>query len=175
MTLDFIVGYDFDKFEQYYRTLENLRRFYVSRTGRDPDLVGLGEDERNHIKRNPEHLIIWMDKDEIVGHTVWHETSTEEMIPGDPREDSKILRDFFGERRDNLVELHEVWLQPKYRRMGFGKQFFSFFAGFARERGFNGIVYYTDDPGGIALCRSMGYKEALLQDEGWYVFALTLF
>jgi GNAT superfamily N-acetyltransferase len=176
LPLEFIVGYDLDRFEQYYKTLENLRIFYVSRTGRDPDLQGLGEDERNHIKRDPDHLIVWMDDGELVGHVVWHETSTEEMIPGDPHDDAykEILRRLFDGKRNDIVELHEVWLQPKHRGKGYGRQFFSFFAEFALERGFNGIVHYTDNPGAIALCRNLGYEEAFHKDDGWFVFTIKL-
>lgn len=52
--------------------------------------------------------------------------------------------------------------------------FFSFFEQFVRERGIDGIVYYSEDPAAIALCRKRGYRKEYLERERWYVF-VTLF
>ena len=173
--MESIVGYDLELFKKYYESLCDLHRFYESRKLAEPISKELGSSELNHIKRDPAHLIIWKEGHEIVGHTIWHETSTEEMIPGDPRdeEDRGVLRRLFGGEKDNLVELHEVWLRTEKRRKGYGNRFFEFFDGFAAERGFDGIVYYTDDLSAMALCRKRGYREAPepLEGEGWYVFA----
>ncbi|MHA2142978.1 MAG: GNAT family N-acetyltransferase, partial [Candidatus Thorarchaeota archaeon] len=86
-------------------------------------------------------------------------------------DDRETLRKLFGGKRENLVELHEVWLRTEHRGKGHGHRFFSFFEYFVRERGFDGIVYYTDDIAAIALCRRRRYNEGLLKNEGWYVFS----
>ena len=138
----------------------------------------LGADELNHIKRNPQHLIIWMQDQEIIGHTVWHETSTDEMVPGDSRseEDKQVLRQLFEGNKENLVELHEVWLKTEHRGKGYGNHFFEFFERFANKSGFDGIVYYSDNPSAISLCRKRGYKESLEPLEGavWNIFVKLL-
>ena len=82
-----------------------------------------------------------------------------------------MYENFFDGKRENLVELHEVWLRTEHRRKRYGHSFFAFFENFVRERGFDGIVYYTDDKGGIALCRRRGYSEEFLESDEWYVFA----
>jgi GNAT superfamily N-acetyltransferase len=173
--LDFLVGtYSIEDFKKYYSTLSDLRDFYVSRTHREPGPFELGPDEEQHVLRNPDHLIIFANKGETVGHCVWHETSTEDMIPGDPREDEdrETLHKLFGGKKTNLVELHELWLRSVYRGRGFGQQFFSFFEAYIEAAGFDGIVYYTDHEAAIALCRKRGYREAFLKSDGWYMFAL---
>lgn len=174
--LYFIVGYDIEQFEEYYRSLDHLHNFYRARGLRDSQMNELGDDERRHIESNPDHLIIWMDQDQIVGHSIWHETSTDEMTAGDPRDedDRETLRKLFGGKRENLVELHEVWLRTKHRGKRYGHHFFSFFEDFVRERDFDGIVYYTDDVAAIALCRRREYREAFLEREGWYVFSKSV-
>jgi GNAT superfamily N-acetyltransferase len=121
-------------------------------------------------------LWVMLCGDEVVGHAVWHETSTEEHHRGDPRDkdDRTNLRKLFDGRRENLVELHEVWLRTEHRGKGFGKQFFTFFEKFIHSRGFAGIVYYTENPAGIALCRQRGYRETDLESKGWKTFALAV-
>jgi len=172
---DFIVGkYSVEEFKKYYCALSDLRDFYVSRTNRQPGPLELGQDEEQHVERNPNHLIIWADEGKIVGHCIWHETSTEEMISGDPRdaEDRECLRQLFGGVRSNLVELHELWLKSEHRGKGFGNEFFDFFENYVSEVGFEGIVYYTDNEAAIALCRKRGYMESFQDNTGWYLFAL---
>lgn len=176
--MEFIVGYDLELFKKYYESLHDLHQFYESKGLVEPSSKELGKSELDHIKRNPAHLIVWRQGHNIVGHTIWHETSNEEMIPGDSRdeEDRRVLRQLFGGEKDNLVELHEVWLRTEKRGKGYGNRFFDFFEGFTAERGFDGIVYYTDDLSATALCRKRGYREAPkpLEGEGWYVFALPI-
>lgn len=75
-----------------------------------------------------------------------------------------------GGRRDKVVELHEIWLIKKHRGKGFGKQFFKFFEKFIRNKGYNSIVYYTDNPDAIAICRERGWKEDFPAKENWHVF-----
>ena len=175
-TLDFSVGYEVEKFKEYYKTLDDLYEYYKTRGLRDSIIFELGEDERLHIERDNNHLIIWTDKGEIVGHNIWHETTTDEMTQGDTRDDDDrdTLRQLFGGEKDNLVELHELWLKTEHRGKGYGNQFFAFFEDFVSQNGFDGIVHYTDHPGVIALCRKRGYKEGFLEDSGWYVFALPI-
>ncbi|MFW9966329.1 MAG: GNAT family N-acetyltransferase [Candidatus Thorarchaeota archaeon] len=170
--MEFIVGYDVEQFEKYYVVLDDLHTFYRTRGLRESRINELRDDEREHIESNSDHLIVWIDQDQIVGHTIWHETSTDEMTAGDPRdaEDREILRKLFGGKKENLVELHEVWLRTEHRRKGYGHRFLEFFENYVRERGFDGIVYYSDNPAAIALCRRRGYAEGFLEGEEWYVF-----
>lgn len=173
--LDFVVGgVSIDEFKKYYNTLFDLRDYYVCRGRRQPGHFELGRDEELHIERNPNHLIIWTDEGEIVGHCIWHETNTEDMIPGDPRDDddSDCLRHLFGGKKDNLVELHELWLRTEHRGKGFGSEFFSFFEDYVSKNGCDGIVYYSNHNAAVALCRKRGYKEAFLENSGWFVFVL---
>ena len=174
--LRFIIGYDLEEFEPYYLSLNDLHTFYRTRGLRETAINEFGEDERGHIESNPDHLIVWMVQDQIVGHTVWHETSTDEMTAGDPRykEDRAILRKLFGGKRENLVELHEVWLRTEHRGKKHGHRFLEFFEDFVREKGFDGIVYYSDDVAAVALCRRRGYAEAFLEKERWHVFVKLL-
>ncbi len=174
--LDFIVGYDVEKFKEYYSKLSDLQTYYISIGSRGSESFKLGSAEKQHVKNNPKHLIIWTDGGEIVGHNIWHETSTEEMTPGDLRDvdDRNILRTLFGGTTEKLVELHELWLRSEHRGKGYGRLFFDFFEDFVSQNGFDGIVHYTDHPGVIALCRKRGYKEGFLEDPGWFVFALPI-
>lgn len=173
--LDFFIGsYSLEEFKKYYSTLIDLRDYYVSRTGREQGSFDLGREEEQHIERDPNHLIVWVDDGEIVGHCVWHETNAEEMIPGDPRDedDRNNLRELFGGKSKNLVELHELWLRSDHRGKGYGHQFFSFFEDYVSDVGFDGIVHYTDHEAVMALCRKRGYREVFQKSSGWYVFAL---
>ncbi|NHJ14160.1 MAG: GNAT family N-acetyltransferase [Candidatus Thorarchaeota archaeon] len=176
--LEFVVGYDTSTFEEYYKTLVDLHQFYESRGVPDTTPGELGVDERRYLERDPNHLIVWMQDNEIIGHAIWHETTTDELVPDDSREDedSEKLHGAFGGKRENLIELHEVWLKTEHRGRGHGRQFFSFFEEFARRRGFAGIVFYTGNPAAIALCRGRGYREAPepLEGLGWYLLTLSL-
>ena len=174
----FVVGYDWKAYKRYYATLNELHVYYRTLHLDDESYeVGvMGDAETQIIKADSSHLIAWLDGDEVVGHAVWHETSTEEHHRGDPRDedDRSNLRKLFEGTRENLVELHEVWLRPEHRGKGFGKQFFTFFEKFIREKGFAGIVYYTENPAGITICRQRGYREAELESKGWKTFALAV-
>jgi ribosomal protein S18 acetylase RimI-like enzyme len=175
--LEFHVGkLSIEEFREYYRTLSDLQDFYIRRTNGQPGPFDLGDDERNHVERDLNHLITWTDNGEIVGHCIWHETTTEDMIPDDPRddEDRRCLLDLFGGKKDNLVELHELWLRTEHRGKGFGRHFFDFFENYMSRAGFDGIVFYTDHEGAIKLCRERGYREGFLESSEWYVFTLPL-
>jgi hypothetical protein len=69
-------------------------------------------------------LIVWKENDKIVGHSVWHESSTEEHRRGDPKdkEDREALKKLLGGKK-NFVELHETRLIKEYREKGYGNQF----------------------------------------------------
>ena len=131
----------------------------------------LGDDERRHIENDVDHLIIWKVENEIVGHCIWHETSIEDYATesAEDKEVREILTQMLGVRYD-IVELHEVWMQTKHRGKGWGKKFFEFFENFVRERKYSAIVYYTDNPSAIALCRKRRYEEMFLSSQGWHVF-----
>lgn len=174
--MEFIVGYSWDAFNEYYQTLDDLQSYYKSLGLNGFTNMAVGETEARIIKADPSHLIVWCEGQDVVGHAIWHETSTDEHHIGEPRdEDDRVnLRRLFDGKMENLVEVHEVWLRPEHRGMGFGKQFFTFFEEFIRERGFVGIVYYTENPAGIAICRQRGYREAELESKGWKIFALVV-
>ena len=115
MTVSFELGCSITEFQQYYETVQE-----------NPSGV-----ELRLLKENPEHLIIWREDSQIIGHAVWHKASTDEHRKGDPRnaDDKAILRKLFGGKR-KLVELHEVWLKKEHRGKGYGHQFFDFFEDF---------------------------------------------
>ena len=165
--MKFVVGCDLNEFKSYHcRTVGPL-----------------GETEEYWVTKDPSHLIVWKEDNEIIGHAIWHETSIEEHRKGEPRdkEDREILKKLLGRKKD-FVELHEVWLDKKHRGKGYGKKFFEFFEKFIANRGYDSIVYYAYHPAAVAICRKRGYKEAYgLQEKGiegelqtMYVFYLSL-
>lgn len=162
-----VVGCNFEEFKNYYnRTLGKL-----------------GETEEHWVTTDPSHLIIWKEKNKIIGHAIWHETNTEQHRKGDPRdkEDREVLEKLLG-GKSGFVELHEIWLKKKHRGKGYGKKFFEFFEEFIRNKGYNSIIYYAYHPAAIAICRERGYKEASgLKAKGlkgkletMYIFCLSL-
>jgi len=126
--MEFVVGCDLEEYKRYYRTLDGLHRYYRTLGLTDVKFGELGATEEEIIKRNPSHLIVWRENDDIIGHAVWHETSTDEYRPRDPRdeEDKEILKRLLGGKKDNVVELHEIWLRKKYRGRGYGKNSLGF-------------------------------------------------
>jgi GNAT superfamily N-acetyltransferase len=165
--LRFVVGCDLDEFKEYYR-----RSGFAGEQGTGE----LGITEEKIVTQDPAHLIVWRENGEIIGDAIWHETSTDEHRRGDPRdrEDSEILRKLYGGKKDNIVELHEIWLMKEYRGKGYGKRFFEFFEEFIRKKGYDSFVYYTNHPAALAICRRRGCKESYLEKEKWHVFCLTL-
>ncbi len=174
--MEFVVGCELEEFKRYYKTLRDLHSYYKTLGLQDVSAGELGVQEKYWVTKDPRHLIVWREGDEIVGHAIWHETSTDEHKKGDPRdeEDKEILRRLLGGRKDNIVELHEVWLRKKYRGRGYGNRFFEFFEDYSRKRGYDSIVYYTDSDAAIALCRKRGYKEGFLARENWHVFCFLV-
>jgi GNAT superfamily N-acetyltransferase len=121
------------------------------------------------------NLIVWRENGKIFGHAIWHESNTEEHRKGDPRdeEDRKALHRFYGGKRD-FVELHDVWLAKEHRGKGHGKPFFGFFEQLMRDKGYDSIIYYSDHPAALAICRKRGYKEDYLPRLNEYIFYLPL-
>jgi len=162
----FEIGCDLEEFKEYYR-----RNGFAGEQGTEE----LGITEEKIVTQNPAHLIVMRKNDEIIGHLIWHESSTDEHRKDDPRddEDKQILNKLAGGKED-LVELHEVWLKRKYRGKGYGEQLFEFIENFLRKRGYSSFVYYADHPAAIAICRKRGYKEAFMEKEKWHVFYHSL-
>jgi len=173
--MKFVVGCDLEEFKRYYQTLNELHDYFKTLRLADVKFGQLGAIEEGIIKRDSSHLIVWKENNEIIGHAIWHPSNTDEHRIGDPRdeEDKKILRGLLGGKKD-FVELHEIWLRKKHRGKGYGKRFFEFFEDFVRKQGYDSIVYYTDNPAAIAICRKRGYKEDFLTKENWNVFHLLL-
>ena len=72
--------------------------------------------------------------------------------------------------RQEIIELHELWLKEAHRGKGYGKQFFEFFEKFIIIRGYNKIVYYADNASAIGISRKRGYKEKYYESQKWYTF-----
>ena len=144
MSVQFELGCDLAEFRQYYETVQEK----------------LSDLEIMIIEQDPAHLIVWREENEIVGHALWHEASTDEHRKGDPRdaEDQAILRKLFGGPID-LVELHEVWLKKECRGRGYGSRFFRFFEELMRSKQYTEIAYYAYNPAALAICRRRGYRE----------------
>jgi GNAT superfamily N-acetyltransferase len=167
----FVVGCDFDEFKRYLRRIGLYKK--------EGELEKLETLLMNKLL----NLIVWRENDEIIGHTIWHETNTEEHRKGDPRdkEDREILEKLLGGKKD-FVELHEVWLTKEQRGKGYGKKFFEFFEQFMRNKGYESIIFYAYHPAAIAICRQREYQEAYgIEETGpdeetqiAYVFHLSL-
>lgn len=160
-----------EEFKKYYRTLA-LNKEWRGTFGFTEELDTSWEKV---LVKNPDLLLVLRDNNGIIGHAIWHETSTDEHREGDPRdrEDKEILRELCGGKKENIVELHELWLRKKYRGKGYGKRFFKFFENFMRKKGYNFIVYYADHPAAIAICRKRSWKEGFLTKDNWHVFCLS--
>ncbi len=170
--MKFIVGCDLEEFKRYYKKLA-LDKEWQGTFGFTEELDTNWE---KILAKNPSLLFVWRENDEIIGHAIWHETSTDEHREGDPRdkEDKEILRKLCGGKKDNIVELHEIWLRKKYRGKGYGKRFFEFFEEFIRKKGYDSFVYYADHPAALAICRKRGYTEDYLESEDEHVFYIQL-
>jgi hypothetical protein len=98
--LEFAIGCELDEFKEYYK-----RNGFAGEQGTG----ALGLTEEKIVTQDPSHLIVWRENHEIIGHAIWHETSTEEHRVGDPRdkEDRETLRKLCDGKRGSLVELHK--------------------------------------------------------------------
>jgi GNAT superfamily N-acetyltransferase len=175
LSLRFEVGCDLEEYRKYQKT--SGIHDYLKWVGVTDVVYGeLGPFEEAHIKRDPSHLIVWRENNEIIGHVIWHEERVDSFrLPGE-EEVRIVLERLLGEKKD-FVELHKVWLEEEHRGKGYGKKFFEFFEDFAKKRGFDSIVYYTGNPAAIGICRKRGYKEDILsypKKESWHVFYLSL-
>ena len=111
------------------------------------------------------------ENNQIIGWAIWHESNTREHQKGAPRneEDIKIL-ETLSNGQCEVIELHELWLKKAHRGKGYGKQFFDFFEDFITSKGYNKLVYYTDNASAISICRKRGYKESYYKDLNWHTF-----
>ena len=163
----FELGCDITEFTEYFGTIKEK----------------LGDIELFYIQQNPDQLIVWREDGQIVGHTIWHPTSTDEHQKGNPRneDDKAILYELFDGKTD-FIELHEVWLKKEYRGKGYGSKFFDFFEELMRSKNHYEIAYYAYDPAALAVCRKRGYQEiCCLHQPGFegtvektYVFRIRL-
>lgn len=121
----------------------------------------LGETEERLIRETPERLILWRENGELVGHTIWHRSNTQQHPDGTPREteDKRILEEELGVRGE-FIELHEIWLADTHRGRGYGTRFFEYFEKMVRNKGVKAIVYYADHPAALGICLSRGYSQA---------------
>jgi GNAT superfamily N-acetyltransferase len=167
MGMRFVVGCDLGEFKEYYR-----KNGFAGEQGTGV----LGITEEAIVTQDSAHLIVWRENDAIVGDAIWHETSTEEHRIGHlrDREDSEVLRKLCGGTKEDLVELHEVWLMQEYRGRGYGTRFFDFFEDFLRRRGYDAFVYYADHPAALAICSKRGYSEDYVTGMREYVFLCLL-
>ncbi|UCE96825.1 MAG: GNAT family N-acetyltransferase [Candidatus Bathyarchaeota archaeon] len=165
--MKFLVGCELGEFKRYYK-----RNGFAGEQGTGE----LGITEERIVAQSPAHLIVWRENNKIIGHAIWHETGTDEHRKGDSRnrEDREILRKLCGGKKDNIVELHEIWLIEKYRGKGYGERFFNFFEDFIRRKGYDSLVYYAYHPAAVTICRKRGYAEDYLKSEGEYVFCIKL-
>ncbi len=155
---------------------------YWSRNGYSQEYKGYNHERLlrmlvNIVKGNFLQLIVWRQDSKIVGHAVWHESNTEEHRKGGyPRdkEDRETLRKLLGKKKD-FVELHEIWLIKKYRKKGYGNEFFNFFETFMKSKGYADLVFYADHPAALSALRKHGYKEGgYLKGSKEYVFHHSL-
>ena len=155
--MEFVVGYELNEFKRYYKKLATDLEWQKT-FGYSPELGDLWE---HILSRNPSQLIVFKEKNEIVGHAIWHPTNTKEHRKGDPREkeDTEMLEKLLGGKKD-FIELHEIWLRTEHRGKGYGKRFFKFFEKFIKNKGHDSVIYYADHPAAIAICRKRGYREA---------------
>ncbi|NIO37137.1 GNAT family N-acetyltransferase, partial [Candidatus Bathyarchaeota archaeon] len=119
--MKFVVGCGLKEFKRYYERLA-LDREWRGTFGFTEELDTSWE---RVLVENPSLLIVWRENRKIIGHAIWHETSTDEHREGDlrDREDKEILRILCGGKMNDVVELHEIWLRKKYRGKGYGKRF----------------------------------------------------
>lgn len=113
MSLRFEVGCDLEEYREYQKT--SGIHDYLKWVGVTDAVYGeLGPNEVAHIKRDPSHLIVWRENNEIIGHVIWHEERVDNFrLPGE-EEVRIVLERLLGEKKD-FVELHKVWLEEKHR------------------------------------------------------------
>jgi hypothetical protein len=97
-----VVDSDIEEFKRYYHRLAEDKEWQ----GTFGFTEELGTSWERVLVENPSLLIVIRENSEIVGHLIWHESSTDEHRKGDPRdeEDKQILNKLAGGKED-LVEL----------------------------------------------------------------------
>ena len=160
--MKFAVGYDYKKNEY---SMNEFREEIISEFGYSE------ETEEKIVNDNLSHLIAMIEDNQVIGWAIWHESNTREHQKGNPRdeEDIKILEQLTNGYCE-VIELHELWLKKAHRGKGYGKQFFDFFEDFITSKGYNKLVYYTDNASAISICRKRGYKESYYKDLNWHTF-----
>ena len=145
---------------------------YWSRNGYDEDL-----DDVISMVKNPNQLIVWKEKEKIVGHAIWHESNTEVHRKGGHsrnKDDSEALEKLLGGKK-SFVELHEWWLIEKCRGKGCGNEFLNFFETYMKSIGYSDLVFYADHPAALAAFRQHRYKEGgYVKGSKEYVFCHSL-
>lgn len=160
--MEFVVGYDLKK-NGY--SMNEFREEFIS------EFEYFDETEEEIVKSDPSHLIAMIEGDQVFGWAIWHESSTREHRKGFPRddEDREILESLTNETCE-IIELHELWLKKAHRGIGYGRQFFDFFENFVKTKGYDKIVYYTNNASAISLCRKHGYAESYSEGLKWHTF-----
>jgi hypothetical protein len=94
--MEIVVGCDLEEFRRYYR-----------------DTLGdLGDTEEDIILEDPEHLIVWREGSEILGHAIWHLSNTRRHPDGSQREEAdRRLLEGPIDGPGHFAELHELWLR----------------------------------------------------------------
>lgn len=162
-TLRFVEGCGFEEFSRYL-----VKTGQHASKGAFEWLKGLLDGKRLN-------LIVFTEGNEIIGHAIWHGSNTEAHRKGEPRdkEDTEALERLLGGKK-SFVELHEIWLVEEHRGRGYGREFFEFFEGFIKNKGYCDVVSYADHPAALAIFRKRGYKEGgYLRGAREYVFCLS--
>jgi len=98
--MKFVVGCDLEEFKRYYRALDALHNYFRALGLTDVRFGELGPIEEGHIKRDPSHLIVWREDNEIIGNAVWHETHIDEFRDTEDKEVREVLERFLGEKKE---------------------------------------------------------------------------
>lgn len=123
--------------------------------------LSLGETEKNLVLKNPDQLIMWRDKGNLVGHAIWHPSNTRVHPDGEEREaDDRLILETQLNVKGDFIELHQIWLDDNYRGRGYGSAFFDYFEEMVKRKGYKSIVYYADHPVARSICKKRGYLEA---------------
>lgn len=97
----FEVGCDLEEYRKYQKT--SGIHDYLKWVGVTDVVYGeLGPFEEAHIKRDPSHLIVWRENNEIIGHVIWHEERVDSLrLPGE-EEARIVLERLLGEKKTLL-------------------------------------------------------------------------
>jgi len=64
-----------------------------------------GTVEMKYVAEDPSHLILWKDGEMILGHAIWHESTTYEHRKGVPRdqEEKRLLKELLGGKPSQIA------------------------------------------------------------------------